>query len=190
MKIKYWIKLLSLTVALASLSACGTLRAINNTEDGSGAEAMNVWQRWVDSDGDIAVATTWERKVKDGVTIAEVEQAFTSVAAEENIKSVGEFFLSRELSLRSGKPEKFLKVYSYCSPTIAREMVDFSPHMAAYMPCRITVVERDDGLWIYALNMDMLIKMGRKLPPELKKSVMQVRNTMWKMMERGAQGEF
>ncbi|MNN86999.1 hypothetical protein D3C81_2044880 [compost metagenome] len=62
--------------------------------------------------------------------------------------------------------------------------------MAAYMPCRLTVVERDDGLWIYALNMDMLIKMGRKLPPDLRKSVMQVRNTMWKMMERGSQGEF
>ena len=36
----------------------------------------------------------------------------------------------------------------------------------------------------------MLIKMGRKLPPELRKSVMQVRDTMWKMMERGALGEF
>ena len=112
------------------------------------------------------------------------------MAAEDNIKSVGEFHLSKELSLRSGKPEKFLKVYSYCSPMIARQMVDFSPHMAAYMPCRLTVVERDDGLWIYALNMGMLIKMGRKLPPELRKSVMQVRDTMWKMMERGALGEF
>ena len=190
MKINHWIKLLSLSAILASLPACGTLRAIHNTEDGAGAEAMHVWDRWVESDGDIAAATTWERKVKDGVTIAEVEQAFTSVAAEDNIKAVGEFHLSKELSLRSGKQEKFLKVYSYCSPMIARQMVDFSPHMAAYMPCRLTVVERDDGLWIYALNMDMLIKMGRKLPPELKKSVMQVRNTMWKMMERGAQGEF
>lgn len=190
MKINHWIKLLSLSAILVSLTACGTLRAIHNTEDGAGAEAMHVWDRWVDSDGDIAAATTWERKVKDGVTIAEVEQAFTSVAAEDNIKAVGEFHLSKELSLRSGKQEKFLKVYSYCSPMIARQMVDFSPHMAAYMPCRLTVVERDDGLWIYALNMDMLIKMGRKLPPDLRKSVLQVRDTMWKMMERGSQGEF
>ena len=66
-----------MTIVLAGLTACGTLRAINNTEEGSGAEAMTVWQRWVDSDGDIAVATTWERKVKDGVTVAEIEQAFT-----------------------------------------------------------------------------------------------------------------
>lgn len=98
--------------------------------------------------------------------------------------------MSRELEARTGKPERFLKVYSYCSPTTAREMVDFSPHMAAYLPCRITVLEKEDGLWIYSLNMDMLIKMGRKLPPALKKSALQVRETVWKMMERGANGEF
>lgn len=183
-------KLLPLLAMPLLLSACGTWRAIGNSEDGSGAEAMRVWDRWVASGGDIAAATTWERKVKDGVTIEEVEQAFASVAAEDNIKAVGEFSLSRELEARTGKPERFLKVYSYCSPTTAREMVDFSPHMAAYLPCRITVLEKEDGLWIYSLNMDMLIKMGRKLPPALKKSALQVRETVWKMMERGANGEF
>ena len=64
------------------------------------------------------------------------------------------------------------------------------PAMAAFLPCRITVIEQADGLWIYAMNMDMLIKMGRKLPPELKASVMHVRQTVIKMMERGARGEF
>jgi uncharacterized protein (DUF302 family) len=29
----------------------------------------------------------------------------------------------------------------------ARKMVDFSPHMAAYLPCRISMVEKEDGLW-------------------------------------------
>lgn len=182
-----WLPLLAMPLLL---SACGTWRVIGNSEEGSGAEAMRVWDRWVASGGDIAAATTWERKVKDGVTIEEVEQAFASVAAEDNIKAVGEFPLSRELEARTGKPERFLKVYSYCSPATAREMVDFSPHMAAYLPCRITVLEKEDGLWIYSLNMDMLIKMGRKLPPALKKSALQVRETVWKMMERGANGEF
>lgn len=32
--------------------------------------------------------------------------------------------------------------------TIARAIVDFSPHMAAYLPCRIALVEKVDGLWI------------------------------------------
>jgi uncharacterized protein (DUF302 family) len=194
MKNMYRIRLLLLAVLLGPLTGlltgCGTLRAIDNLEDGAGEQAMALWDRWVEAGGDIAAATTWERKVKAGVTIEEIEQAFTSVAAEDNIKAVGEFHLSKELEARSGQKEKFLKVYSYCSPSTARMMVDFSPHMAAYMPCRITVLEKEDGLWMYTLNMDMLINMGRKLPPDLRKVALQVRETMWKMLERGSQGEF
>ena len=64
------------------------------------------------------------------------------------MRDVGVLPLSKELEARSGQPEKHLTVYSYCSPLTARKMVDFSPHMAAYLPCRISVVERDDGLWL------------------------------------------
>ncbi len=149
-----------------------------------------MWDRWADSNGDIAVATTWDRKVKAGVTIEQIESALANVAAEDNMRAVGELPLSKELEQRSGKKEKFLKVYSYCTPATARTMVDFSPHMAAYLPCRITVVEKEDGLWMYTLNMDMMIKMGRKLPPALNEDAMKVRNTIWKMMERGSKGEF
>jgi uncharacterized protein YceK len=190
MKILHVTRLGLLAAVLVLSSGCASLRAINNAEDGAGAEARAAWARWVDSGGDIAVATTWARKVAPGVTVAHIEQAFTSVAAEHNIKAVGETALSEELEARSGRKEKFLKTYSYCSPATARAMVDFSPHMAAYLPCRIAVVEQEDGLWIYAQNMDMLIKMGRKLPPALHQSVMQVRNAMWTMMEKGAQGDF
>lgn len=172
------------------LSSCAVLRAVNNTESGAAGEAAIVWSRWIDSEGDIAAATTWQRKVKEGVSIIEVEQAFASVAAEYNIKAVGEMALSEELEARSGQRQKFLKVYSYCSPTAARAMVDFSSHMAAFLPCRISLVEREDGLWIYTLNMDMLIKMGRKLPPDLKEKVMQVREVIWQMLEKGSKGEF
>lgn len=68
-------------------------------------------------------------------------------------------------------------------------MVDFSPHMAAYLPCRITVVEKEDGLWLYTLNMDMMVKMGRKLPSPLKEEARAVRDTLWEMMERASKGE-
>jgi uncharacterized protein (DUF302 family)/uncharacterized protein YceK len=179
-----------LVCVLSLLSGCATMRAVNNAEDGAGQETREVWNKWVDSGGDIAEATTWSRKVNKGVTVDDIEQAFESVAAEDNIKSVGETPLSKELEARTGQKQKFLKTYSYCSPTTARAMVDFSPAMAAYLPCRIAVVEKEDGLWIYALNMDILLKMGRKLPPDLRSSVLQVRKTVLKMLDRGAKGEF
>jgi len=181
---------LALTATLLVTTGCGSLATISKLEDGAGAEASRMWDRWVEGGGDIAIATTWERKVKDGISAAEVEQILKGVAVERNMRDVGTLPLSKELEARSGKKEKLLTVYSFCSPETARKMVDFSPHMAAYLPCRISMVEKEDGLWLYTLNMDMMVKMGRKLPSPLKEEAMAVRNTIWEMMERGSKGEF
>jgi uncharacterized protein (DUF302 family) len=178
-------------VALAVvLTGCGTISTMGKLENGAGAEASRMWDRWVDAEGDIAVATTWERKVKAGVTGDDIEQILRSVATERNMKEVGILPLSKELEARTGKKQKLLTVYSFCTPSTAREMVDFSPHMAAYLPCRVSVVEKEDGLWLYTLNMDMMVKMGRKLPSPLKENAWAVRSTIWEMMERASKGEF
>ncbi|MEY2682963.1 MAG: hypothetical protein RJA09_107 [Pseudomonadota bacterium] len=185
-----WVVGVMALVGVFTLSGCATLNTISKLEDGAGSEASRMWDRWIDGNGDIAVATTWERKVKDGVSPSDVEQILKMVAVERNMRDVGVLPLSRELEARSGRKEKHLTVYSYCSPGTARKMVDFSPHMAAYLPCRISVVEKEDGLWLYTLNMDMMIKMGRKLPSPLKEEAKAVRDTIYEMMERASKGEF
>lgn len=172
------------------LTGCGTLNTMGKLETGAATEAGRMWDRWIDGNGDIAVATTWERKVKPGVTANEVEQVLKQVATERNMKEVGTLPLSKELEARTGQKQKLLTVYSFCTPTTARRMVDFSPHMAAYLPCRISLVERDDGLWLYTLNMDMMVKMGRKLPSPLKEEAWKVRETIYQMMDRASKGEF
>jgi uncharacterized protein (DUF302 family) len=177
-------------LVLVSTTGCGTLGTIGKLEDGAAAEAGRMWDRWIDGNGDIAVATTWERQVKAGVSANDVAEILKQVAVERNMRDVGVLPLSKEMAARSGKKEKHLTVYSYCSPATARKMVDFSPHMAAYLPCRISVVEKDDGLWLYTLNMDMMVKMGRKLPSPLKEEAMAVRDTIFEMMERASQGQF
>ncbi|MFN4004229.1 MAG: DUF302 domain-containing protein [Hylemonella sp.] len=184
------LRALSLLAAAALITGCGTISTLGKLEDGAAEEAGKMWDRWIEGEGDIAVATTWERKVKPGVTVNDIEQVLTQIASERNMKGVGDLPLYKELEARTGQPQKFLKVYSFCTPTTARMMVDFSPHMAAYLPCRITVVEKEDGLWMYTLNMDMMVKMGRKLPSPLKEEAWKVRDTIWEMMERGSKGEF
>lgn len=176
--------------AIVSLTGCGTIGTLGKLENGAGAEASRMWDRWIEGNGDIAVATTWERKVKPGVTVKDIEGILTQVSSEKNMRDVGVLPLSKELAARSGKKEKLLTVYSFCTPATARTMVDFSPNMAAYLPCRVTLVEQDDGsLWLYTLNMDMMVKMGRKLPSPLKEEAMKVRDTIWEMMERASKGE-
>jgi uncharacterized protein (DUF302 family) len=191
MKFANILKVLLLTAVLSSMTGCGTIHAMRNLEEGAGGTFMDMWDKWVESDGDIAAATTWAMKVKPGVTVADIENALETVATDMNIKAVGVLPLSDELQARDpSKKQPVLKVISYCSPTTARLMVDFSPAMAAFLPCRIVIAEKEDGLWLYTLNMDMMIKMGKKMPAELKVATVKVRDTIWKMMEKGAAGEF
>ncbi len=182
--------LVVLSVAALAMSGCGTLSTIGKLEDGAAGEAGRMWDRWIEGEGDIAVATTWSRKVKDGMTVAQVEEIIRMVAVEHNIRDVGTLPLSKELEARSGKKEPVLTIYQFCSPTIARHMADFSPAMSAYMPCRVSMVEQPDGLWLYTLNMDMMVKMGRKLPSPLKEEAWSVREAMYQIIDRAAKGEF
>jgi uncharacterized protein (DUF302 family) len=189
---RFGFKTATLATALTAtmmLTGCGTISTMTKLESGAGTEASRMWDRWVEAEGDIAVATTWERKVAKGVTPNDIEQILKQVATERNMKDVGTLPLSKELEARTGQKQKLLTVYSFCTPTTARRMVDFSPHMAAYLPCRVTVVEKEDGLWLYTLNMDMMVKMGRKLPSPLKEEANAVRDTIWEMMERASKGE-
>ena len=176
-------------VLLSLLAGCDVVNTLGKTQSGSGTVATEVWQRWLASGGDVAAATTWERKVQPGLTANDVEQILLQVASERNMKDVGQLPLSKELEARTGQPQKLLKVYSFCNPTTARAMVDFSPHMAAYLPCRITLVEQADGLWLYTLNMDMMLKLGRTLPPGLRDEALAVRDTLFMMMERASKGD-
>ena len=168
----------------------GLIAAAGNLAPGAAEETATMLNRWVASKGEIAYTTTWEKKVADGVTLDDIKASLESVATNRNIKAVGELPLSEELKAR-GIDSGVLFVASYCNPETARKMVDFAPNMAAYLPCRVVVVEKKDGLWMYTLNMDMMLKMGQSLEkhPELKKAAMAVRDTMWEMLEKGAKGE-
>jgi len=177
-------------IELINKDPAGMIAAARNLAPGAAEETATMLGRWVESKGEIAYTTTWERKVKDGVTLQDIKDALASVAAERNIKAVGELPLGEELTAR-GIKSGTLYIASYCNPETARKMVDFAPHMAGYLPCRIAVVEKADGLWLYTLNMDMMLKMGQSLEsnPELKTAAMGVRDTIWEMMERGSKGE-
>lgn len=189
MKLVNLFKAAVLAVTVTTLSGCGTMHAAGNLEDGAWDTFNGIWDRWVESEGDIGHAVVWEKKVEEGIALEDVVDAINAVGVNNNIKNVGELPLSEELKAR-GVESGVIYVMSFCNPDTARKMIDFSPAMGAMLPCRVTIVEKEDGLWLYTMNMDMMIKMGKKMPPELKEATLQVRNTMWEMMEKGAAGDF
>ena len=141
--------------------------------------------------GNSAAATVWKVKVADGLTADDVDQSIQNIANERNIKSVGFLPLGDQVAAMTGEPWRVLNIYLYCNPLTAAKMVEFDPAFAAYLPCRVSLVEDENGdLWIYTLNMDLMIYGGETLPPELLAEALEVKETMRQILDRAAEGDF
>ena len=91
----------------------------------------------------------------------------------------------------TGQKQRFLKIYMYCNPLTAAKMVDYSDAYSAYLPCRVSLVQDKQGkLWIYSLNMDMMIHGGKPLPHDLKEEAIRVKTVIETIMQRASSGEF
>ncbi len=139
----------------------------------------------------VAEASIWKIPVEEGLSPDEVEETMKFVANEHNMSNVGELPLYKDIEAKSGKPYRFVKIYLFCNSLTAAKMLDYSDAYSAYLPCRITLLEDQDGkLWLTALNMDMMIHGGKLLPPDLKAEAIQVKEQILDIMHRGASGDF
>lgn len=182
-------------IGLAAVISAGygyfSYRDLGSTFD---PKAMATYREMADKlieTGDPAEATVWKAKVKEGLTFKEVDQSIKSVATEMNIKGVGELPLGDQVEAMQGKKWRKLKIYLYCNPLTAAKMIDYSDAYAAYLPCRISLLEDKTGkLWLYTLNMDMMIHGGKPLPKELKEEAEGVKKIMQAILDRGSKGDF
>ncbi len=125
----------------------------------------------------------------DDVSADDAIVALKSKAIELNMKFVAHQPLSKELKARGIKSGR-LEIFQFCNPADAHKMVEFNPIFAAYMPCRIALVEDSNGkVWLMMINLDMLIN-NTDLPPQLKTIAMRINKTLTQIMEAGASGDF
>ncbi len=138
-----------------------------------------------------AAATVWKYQVEEGLTAEDVELSMKNVANEHNIKAVGELPLSEQVQLMTGEDQRFLKIFMFCNPVTAMKMIEHSDAYSAYLPCRISLIEDKEGkLWLYALDMDMMVWGGATLPDFLMEEALNVRSVIIDIMERAAEGDF
>ncbi|MCF6272897.1 MAG: DUF302 domain-containing protein [Rhodobacteraceae bacterium] len=162
--------------------------------DGFDPKAFETYKNMADrlvETGNSAAATVWRAKVAEGLTFEEVDQSILNIADERNIRNVGQLPLGEQVEAMTGESWRTLKIYLYCNPLTAAKMVEVNPAYAAYLPCRVSVVEDAEGqLWIYTLDMDMMIYGGKTLPPELLEEALNVKETMLQILSRAAEGDF
>ncbi len=162
--------------------------------DGFDPQAFDTYKGMADrlvETGNAAAATVWMTKVNGDLTFDEVDESIKAIAIDRNIKGVGDLPLGDQVAAMTGKPWRKLKIYLYCNPLTAAKMVEYDIAYAAYLPCRVSLVEDENGdLWLTTLDMDMMIYGGKTLPPELLKEALQVKDIMKDILARAAEGDF
>ena len=129
-------------------------------------------------------------KIDPDVSTEDVVEAMKSIATDANMLQVGDSHMAEELD-HNGKRQRYVRILHYCSPAIAKQFIDYTESFGAFMPCRILIVEDDNGeRWLITMAMELMLFGGHTLPPEMMKKAEHVRDTMYKMMDLGAKGDF
>lgn len=143
-----------------------------------------------------ATQTVVKMSLEDGVSPEDAIDSMKLRANLLNMMFVSHQPLSDQLkSMRSAGADidydiRRLEIFQFCDPVIAGRMVLFNSMFAAYMPCRIALVEEADGsAALTMMNLEMLIQ-GTELPGELLNLAEDVNSKLLEIMEAGATGAF
>lgn len=133
--------------------------------------------------------TVVKMPLAEGVSVDDAMQFLQSKAAELNMKIVAHQPVSKELQAR-GIDSGPLHIFQFCNPEDAYKMVQNNALFAAYMPCRIALVEDADGkVWLMMMDLDILIN-NAPLTPELHDMAVRINDNLMEIMKAGATGGF
>lgn len=132
--------------------------------------------------------TVVKTPLAEGVSFDDAVTSMKLRANIRNMKLVAELPLSKQIEAM-GKKARRMEIYQFCDPLTAQRMVEANIHFAAYLPCRIALVEDEKGQgWLVMMNLDMMLN-GATLTDDLKAQAMKVRDTLMDIMQAGANGD-
>jgi uncharacterized protein (DUF302 family) len=130
-----------------------------------------------------------EMPLADGVSVEEAVESMKLRANALNFKLVAELPLSKQVEAMTGMPQPRMTIYQFCDALAAKQLLDSNPAFAAFLPCRVALVEDEQGrARIIMINMENLIR-AADLPPDLRRKAEDVRDKLLSIMVAGANGE-
>jgi len=141
--------------------------------------------------GDPGESIMWAEQVDEGLRPEEVIESLKSLATEHNFLFVGESPFYKQIKAITGEDYRYVNFLSFCDARVGKRMLEYRDQYSGFMPCRIALVEDKDGrLWLYSMNLDIMIHGGREFPQDLKADALRVRDTIKAMITGAAKGEF
>ena len=140
--------------------------------------------------GNSAEAMIRKVRINDDVTTEDAIDTMTGIAEENNFLVVGDAKMSIKSSIKDPNGKRYIRILSFCAPSIAEKFIGYSESFGAFMPCRILIVEDDEGnRWLYTMAMELMLYGGKPLPDDMLKMAETVRGLMYGMMDAAATGD-
>ena len=135
-----------------------------------------------------------KKKVIEGVSFDEVVESMDLRANLLNMMKVGHNTPHTVIAGITGEPTPRLEFLNYCDVMTMRDILDYVPEFAAFVPCRIAVMEDAVGdIWLMTLDWDVrwldTSPNPNKISAELREKAIAVREATESIMQAGANGE-
>lgn len=132
--------------------------------------------------------TIVKMQLEDGVTPDAAIDSMKLRANMLNMPLVAELPLSEQIEAM-GEESRRMEIFQFCDPVTAKNMVEANIDFAAYLPCRIALIEDEEGQnWLVMVDLDRILA-GAELPEELQSSALEVRDALNEIMQAGASGD-
>jgi uncharacterized protein (DUF302 family) len=183
--------LIGLVAVLAAVYAYARLAPALSEFD---SEFLDVYQTFAVKlleTGDPGVSMMWAVQVDEGLSADDVIESMKSLATGRNFLFVGESPFYKQIEAITGEDYRYVNFLSFCDARVGKKMLEYRDQYSGFMPCRIALVEDKEGrLWLYSMNLDLMIHGGKKLPDDLKADAVRVSDTIREIMAGAARGEF
>ena len=127
-------------------------------------------------------------QIQQGVSFDDAVESLKLRANQHNLKMVGTSPLYKEIEALTGKPSRRMEIFSFCDGLVAQQMIATDPLMISFMPCRISIVEDEQGKrWVISMMIGR--SMMRALPPEVRKNAQRIMDAMKDSMLAASNGD-
>ncbi len=140
---------------------------------------------------------TFKRKVNDDVTWDDAVAAIESKAVEVNFKPVGHNRLWREVAVKTENEDTpKIEIFQYCDALVARKILDYAPEFSVFLPCRIALLEDNEGsLWVMTMDWDVewvrqAVNPDSKLAEDLMADAQRIHDNIWAIMDAAVNGDW
>jgi len=174
-----------LAIVYVVINFGGMMGKVSSLHPDAMGHYMDMFKKVLDT-GSSADAMIRKVRINDDVTTDDAIDNMRDIAMDNNFLVVGDAKMSINSSIKTGG-KRYIRILSFCAPSVAEQFIGYSEAFGAFMPCRILIVEDDEGnRWLYTMSMELMLYGGKPLPDNMMEMALRVRGLMYGMMDAAA----